>query len=77
MVALRTLASWFLFALAYVIENFFSLLGIVFITVGAWQIYEPAGWIVGGLLILISAEFHPPLNPSVEPMTNGGNSGTV
>lgn len=33
-----------------------SLLGSVAVTIGAYMVYHPAGWIVGGALIVLASE---------------------
>ncbi len=76
--ARKTLA-WILLAFAFLIESFWSLVGLVAITYGAWLIYAPAGWIVGGLLLLAASELHYrfPKHSSGFPEVNGVNSGAI
>jgi hypothetical protein len=72
----RTFLSWILFAMAWLLENFASLTGIGAITYGAFLIYTPAGWIVGGLLLIIIAEISPLARRNPSSM-NGANSGAI
>lgn len=71
----RNLLAWILLAVAFLMETFWTLLGLVAITTGAYKIYIPAGWIVGGLALILISEFgfHPP----VKRVPNGGENGAL
>jgi hypothetical protein len=42
-------------ALPILLRDFVGLIGCAAMTYGAWQIYEPAGWMLGGMLLLVGA----------------------
>lgn len=44
-------------AIAFVMDSLFSIIGFSAVSYGAYLIAKPAGWIVGGLLISLIAEF--------------------
>lgn len=61
----KQLAAWILLALAFLLEAFWTLLGLIAITVGTSKIYAPAGWIVGGVLLVVASELQfKPRKPS-------------
>ena len=72
----RQLLAWILLAIAFLMEGFWSLIGLAAITFGAYQVYRPAGWIVGGVLLLLASEFHFGFAKAA-PITSGANSGAI
>jgi hypothetical protein len=51
----RAVMGALLDALPVVLRDLSGLGGVAAATIGAWQIYPPAGWIVGGLFLIAGA----------------------
>lgn len=68
--------AWVLLALAFLLEAFWTLVGLIAVTIGAYKIYTPAGWIVGGLLLIVASEdqFAP---AKKRPPVSGGADGVI
>lgn len=49
------LVTRLLAALPVVLRDISGVAGVASATIGAWQVYRPAGWIVGGLFLLAGA----------------------
>ena len=52
---MRKLLGAVLDATPVVLRDLSGLGGVVSATFGAWQIYHPAGWVVGGLFLIAGA----------------------
>lgn len=73
--ARKSLAS-LLLAVAFLMETFWTLIGLAAITIGAFKIYTPAGWIVGGLLLVVASEFQFSSRNQAPPVS-GGSDGAI
>lgn len=65
--AAATLATACLRTLPGLLRDLTGLAGAASVAYGAWQVYPPAGWIVGGGLALIAAWRLVPREPETPP----------
>ena len=69
----KQFAAWVLLALAFLLEAFWTLTGLIAITIGSSKIYAPAGWIVGGLLLVVASELQFKPRKKSPPMIGGAD----